>query len=202
MNSVKRIAASATLFVALIATCCRADTIFLTSGAEVNGTIESEDGQIIVIRTRNGSTRSVRKADIDTIVRDAKVAPKAAPIPTPAPVAPVNPIDQTRPIAPRAPTAVAPETVTVAPKASEKPAPEVRIVAAGVNDTKPDAERTGNASNLIPNFPPNSKRMSKRKEQLFLDSLETIKTVSLKLEDTSHETAIADIQSLGSEAMP
>src|SRR4029077_14335464 len=62
----------------LMAACAlRADTVFLTNGVEINGEIVHQDDQTIVVRVASGKTRSIRSADVDTIIRE-KTKPKEA----------------------------------------------------------------------------------------------------------------------------
>lgn len=187
---------------------CRADTIFLTDGREVSGTIVNEDNQTVVIKTTRGTTRSIRRAEIETIVREkAKVVEKAIPKTvdaTNAPVVPVKPgapptsgdIVGSKPIAP-----VTPSETSKTPDAgvSSKEAPSSPIVNAPPTSTRDLATST---ENPMPGFPEGAKRMSSRKEALFRDAMETIKASSKNLEDASRGAAISDIQALGSEAVP
>lgn len=74
----------------------RADTVFLVDGSEINGTITHQDGNTVVVQLPNGTSRSVRRSTIDTIVKEApklalKEQPKVAPrVITPTPSAPVS----------------------------------------------------------------------------------------------------------------
>src|SRR5438034_1223747 len=97
------------LFAALLCGVCTADTIFLNNGVEINGTIVHQDDQTVVIRTNNGKTQSIRKADVDTIIREKpKVAKEEPPIPVP-------------PTAPPAAKPVTIETIKLDPPKSEAP---------------------------------------------------------------------------------
>ena len=83
-----------TLFCAALT--LRADTVFLIDGSEINGTITHQDGNTVVLQMPNGTSRSIRRSTIDTIVKEApKLALKEPPkIPargiTPTPSAPVS----------------------------------------------------------------------------------------------------------------
>lgn len=75
------------LFVAALAACavCRADTVYLTNGGEVDGTIIEDNNTTVAIQRANGSVQSFRKSDVDAVVYEArkpapkKVEPPAAP---------------------------------------------------------------------------------------------------------------------------
>ena len=51
---------------------CHADTVFLTDGTEVNGTIVEENNTTVAVKKANGAIQSFRRADVDTIVYDKK----------------------------------------------------------------------------------------------------------------------------------
>lgn len=55
----------------LLSLACRADTIFLTDGSEVNGTIVQQDSSAVVVKLANGTTRSIRRSTIETIIKEA-----------------------------------------------------------------------------------------------------------------------------------
>ena len=73
---------------------CRADTVFLKNGTEVDGTVTLDSTQTVVIKLRNGGgTRSFRRADVETVVydestraSDSEPQPKDKPPSTPADV--------------------------------------------------------------------------------------------------------------------
>ncbi|MEI6231984.1 MAG: hypothetical protein WCT04_02965 [Planctomycetota bacterium] len=249
---------------ATVATVCHADTVYLLDGREVNGTIINEDQQTVVVKTSRGGNRSIRRTEIDTIVREkiktiAKDEPKApeatrpagtanpviggpssAPlvVPTPgatsknlpnipattpttnvpalptspvgnvpvkAPVVPGDPIRSTapegpitqpgnaaQPRVPSGPQPIIPAPATTAPIA---PTTTAQITA---------ASRDTAASGALPvtNFPEFSKRMSKRKEALFADAMDTIKVAYKNPEDTTRAAALSDIRALGSDVVP
>ena len=52
---------------------CRADTVFLKNGTELDGEVLEDTDAAVVLKQRNGVTRSLRKADVETIVRERKV---------------------------------------------------------------------------------------------------------------------------------
>ncbi len=219
----------------------RADTVFLNDGREINGAVVSDDGKNVVIRTSTGKTLNVRRADIDTIVREKSKAvtkvveePKI-PIPTNPTVpgtppvttkdVPVSPTVQTAPanangqsnppaaagpiLPPKQPstpvTPPAPDTVVLPP--STPPAPPSN---ATPDDLSGPARPSATNPNIagapsgpgIPGFPEFAKRMSKRKEALFLDALEVIKVAYINPESPAYAAAVTDIQGLGSEAIP
>ncbi len=51
---------------------CRADTIFLSDGTEVNGTIVEENNKTVAVKRANGAVQSFRRSDVETIVYDKK----------------------------------------------------------------------------------------------------------------------------------
>ncbi|MCY3022057.1 MAG: hypothetical protein NTW87_23845, partial [Planctomycetota bacterium] len=69
---------------------CRADTVYLTDGSEINGTVIEEDGKTVVVKRPNGSVQSLRRADVDVIVYEAKPAAPAKKAGQPA-AAPATP---------------------------------------------------------------------------------------------------------------
>lgn len=216
------------LFAALICGACLADTVFLTNGVEINGTIIHQDDQIIVIKTVSGKVQSIRKRDVDTVLRDKPKEAAATPAPE-AVVAPVAPVPATPPAAvepPRTPANTKPstepaktdvkiETKTDVPKtdptvtapAKVKPVAPAAVApvapVAPISDFgKPDTAAAGGADNPMPGFPDHSKRMSKRKEALLSDALNTIKNAPPAMDDNVRASAMADIQALGPEVMP
>src|SRR5947208_2957392 len=68
----------------------RADVIYLVDGREVRGDIESQDGNVVVLKLKDGSSRSFRRRDIDTIVREKKVARETPQVPAPPGVDPLK----------------------------------------------------------------------------------------------------------------
>ncbi len=199
---------------------CRADTIFLTDGREINGTITSEDQQTIVIKTTRGVSRSIRRAEIDTVVRDkAKAVVKDEPKSVVGPPPPIGGPAGTKPVAPQ--TGVVPAAAPLT--GATVKLPPIPNTAASVNPATPDAAsdnatspkivavpsaltnpKPGTATGPIPigGFPENSKRMTARKEALFADAMDAIKAGARNLEDASREAAISDIRALGSDAIP
>ena len=65
-----------------------ADTIFLTNGVEIEGTVIENSSQSVVIRLANGQTRSIRRHDIDIINIDPS---NAAPVPVARPAQVIPP---------------------------------------------------------------------------------------------------------------
>lgn len=59
------------LLTTLVAFSSRADTIFLTDGSEVNGTVVQQDSSTVVVKLANGTTRSIRRGSIETIIKDS-----------------------------------------------------------------------------------------------------------------------------------
>ena len=105
------IVASGLLGLALGGSGCRADTIFLKTGVEIEGTVTEDNGNTVVVKETNGTTRSYRKADVDTIVYSPKVSIQAQP--TPPPAAPTTPATPATEVAPRTGTPAVPGTATV-----------------------------------------------------------------------------------------
>jgi hypothetical protein len=71
-----------------------ADTVILTNGSEIEGTVVQDDANAVVIVKADGTRKSIRKADVDAVVREAKPAPAPAPAPEPAkPVEAAKPAD-------------------------------------------------------------------------------------------------------------
>ncbi|HEY3324040.1 MAG TPA: hypothetical protein VGP72_26545 [Planctomycetota bacterium] len=68
-----------------VGVCCRADTIFLKDGSEINGTIIEENSSTIVIKRSTGTIQSFRRADVETVVRESKVAKPAEVLPAEKP---------------------------------------------------------------------------------------------------------------------
>ena len=164
-GSMQRWISSALLCGAAAAGCCRADTIFLTDGREINGTIVNEDQQTVVIKTTRGTNRSVRRAEIDTIVREkAKVAgkevkdePKQPGVPTPAPPpASVSTAPGAKPVvpgpnaSPSAPNTAAPPLTNVAPTTPPPRVPGPPTPITPITPALPDAA----ASTPPPKAPP------------------------------------------------
>ena len=50
----------------------RADTVYLSNGDEIDGTIQEDNGTTVVIKTASGTVRSFRKADVDSVVYERK----------------------------------------------------------------------------------------------------------------------------------
>ena len=210
--------------------CCRADTIFLNDGREVNGTIVNEDPQTVVIKTTRGSTRSIRRSEIETIVREKlkvveKEIPKTLVVTDPAPILPVRPgapntagevvgrkppapVTPVAPVGPQArvknnvssPDGVA-STPAVSPQQVAPPGPPPSNPVVNAPPTS-TRDLASSGENPMPGFPEYSKRMSVRKEALLRDALDTIKVAWKNPEDTTRAGALSDIQALGSEVIP
>jgi len=60
---------------------CWADTIYMSDGTEVNGTVVEENTHTVALKRANGSITSIRRSDIETIVyeKKSKVAEEAPP---------------------------------------------------------------------------------------------------------------------------
>ena len=88
----------------------RADTVFLTNGMEVEGTVTEDGKSVVIIRTHTGSVRTFRRAEVDAVVRDKSTM--AAPPPSPSPVN----VSQ-----PTLPPAVNPEVKSIPDKPADHP---------------------------------------------------------------------------------
>ena len=76
------------LGVALLGLCCGlawgADTVYLTNGAEINGTVVEENAATVVVKRENGALQSFRRADVEAIIRTPATPPAEPPAPAPA----------------------------------------------------------------------------------------------------------------------
>jgi hypothetical protein len=52
---------------------CRADTVFLKNGTELDGEVLEDNGTTVVLKQQNGPARSLRRADVETIVYTRKL---------------------------------------------------------------------------------------------------------------------------------
>ena len=129
---------------ALSGTGARADTVFLKSGAEIEGTVTVDDNNTVVIKQTNGVVRSIRKADVDTIVKSARVNVQAAPEPAPV---------QVIPAAPAAPAVPASPAVPAAPVVPAPGAPIVPVPAPVANPAAPAVPAPNGVAPAAPAVP-------------------------------------------------
>src|ERR1043165_1892743 len=200
-------------------TSSRADTVFLNNGVELNGTIVHQDEQTIVIRTASGKTQSIRRGDVDTIIREkAKVAIKeepAAPVVTgvapatakpvtlePAKADPLKADVLTKPDNTKAET-IKPNSAKLDETKAETLKGAVKLPVTSQDNAPPVATSplappelatradTGAGPPPIEGFPDNAKRMSRRKETLFADALAAVKgSAQRNPEDATREAAV------------
>lgn len=71
----------AMLAAVLVCVACRADTVCLTDGSEVEGTVVEDNANTVVIKRSNGAVQSFRRTDVDAVVYEKKAAPAAVPAP-------------------------------------------------------------------------------------------------------------------------
>ena len=53
---------------------CRADTVFLKSGDEVEGTVVQENDLQVTVKLEGGATRTYRRSDVDSIIKTPRAA--------------------------------------------------------------------------------------------------------------------------------
>lgn len=110
--------AAISLTVAFCGATAFADTVFLKSGIEVEGTVTEETRDTVQIRTSSGGMRSFRRSDVDAVVRDASNrAPAGAALP-PVHVPEVKAPPVVQPVIPSTPPAASPEPSGEAPESS------------------------------------------------------------------------------------
>lgn len=192
------------LLCACVAPVCRADTVYLVDGTEINGTIVQQDSSTVVVKLANGTTRSIRRGQVDTIVKDApkpaaREFPKSEPI-TPVGISPPAKLTpSSAPVTPTTGTTVEPKLTT--PPITDKdkvPATDKPAVTPTEETAKTETKPGDLGPNPMPNFPENSKRMSKRKESLLRDALDAVKGN----DEAAREAATSDMQGLGAEVVP
>ncbi|MFH0939673.1 MAG: hypothetical protein V1899_10400 [Planctomycetota bacterium] len=172
----------------LSATYC-ADTVFLTNGVEIEGTVLEESTSTVVIKLRNGVNYSLRRIDVDTIVYEIKAAPKAS-----APVGKseikIQPAksDNKIPSAAKSDDKKVNETKTNDSK-TKKDDKETNVKK-DEDDWSPPPELAG--------FPDKAKRMDKVKESIFMSALEKL----ANNDETVRRAAQDEIIALGAESLP
>ncbi|HLX63401.1 MAG TPA: hypothetical protein VKX17_19175, partial [Planctomycetota bacterium] len=161
-------------------------------------------------RTANGKTQSIRRRDVDTIIKDKPKEAVAETPATPAPESTTPPATE----AAKAPGAVKPandklikepEPRSETPKADLAGRPPFKAGTPPPTTPGPDFTKSDTAAAGEPpmsGFPEHAKRMSKRKEALLADALNTIKSAPNAADDNVRASAMADIQALGPEVMP
>jgi len=204
---------------------CRADTVFLTDGTEVNGTIVEENNTTVAVKKANGAIQSFRRADVDTIVYDKKKDLEAAEAKEKTPLITVPKPPEKKPEV--AGTETKPATGTAdAPKTGDKPAakpgteaasgetPKVDPAKAGKGDEKPSPDKPDSKKEEaskkedekdkwsppagLAGFPDHAKRMPKDKEDLFIANLERMTSTDPGV----RAGARAVVAQLGPDALP
>ena len=171
---------------------CRADTVFLNTGEQIEGTVLVNDRTGVVIKTAGGKVISFRRADVDVVVKEEKkaaapappaVLPKAALAPTAPPTKAAESADKTVEADQRVPADGATAAGAVP-------------VAANASDTT--QEEAGSVPPNLPGFPDHAKRLDKVKEARFMALLEKMTST-----DESVRTGAADeVASLGEGVLP
>ena len=201
---------------------CYADTVYLSDGTEIDGTILEEKGDHVVIRSTGGTLQSIKKSRVEAVVREPKVeAPKPPPVaevkPAPAEAAPavVKPTEaKTAAAADAKPTAPAdakpveskPADAADAKPAAPKPADPPAEAKPDEKAAKPVKEGGDDLAKKdgwtpppgLPGFPEKAKRMSKDKEEKFMAALERMATV----DEAQRGAAKNEIAAMGTDALP
>lgn len=128
---------------------CRADTVFLTDGTEINGTIIEENSTTIAVKRANGSIQSFRRADVDSIVYAKKKSEEVAEAKKEAPPAAATKPAEKKPEAAAAETKPTPEKTPANASETPKSGDNAEVKAAG-SETK---TVTGEAPKADPSKP-------------------------------------------------
>ena len=200
---------------------CKADTVYLSSGREIDGTILDEDDSAVVVKRSDGTTQSFRRADVDSVVYEKKGSGKKTVVVTGKPrtdaktdtkidAKPDALKENTKPDAHKEdtkPDAHKEDTKPDAHKEATKPD-------AHKEDTKPDANKEDTKTNVeisvndsqaeadskpaFTNFPSHAKRMDKDKEGLFKSALEKLASKDEAIRLTGKD----EIDGLGLSVLP
>ncbi len=181
----------------------RADTIYLNDGTEINGTIVEESDNIVVVRRKNGTLQSYRRADVETVLHDgaarAKPAISAMPREEPKPAETKDKAD-----ADKKDSAIG-KTTPEPTKNSTEPGKAGAETAAKDGDTKKDADTKDDAEKDdwspppgLTGFPNHAKRMSPDKEKQFKALLESLSST----DDAVRRAVRQEIVSMGAEVLP
>ena len=125
----------------------KADTVYLSNGDEINGTILEDNGTTVVVKTANGAVRSFRKADVDSVVYERRGRPT-----------PTNTSTNTNP------NGTKPETGTAKTTTTDSKDPAVAKT----------SDDNWTAPPNLTGFPDHAKRMDKAKEKVFMYALEKL----------------------------
>ncbi len=203
---------------------CRADTVFLTDGSEINGTIVEENNNTVAVKRANGSIQSFRRGDVDTIVYDKKKkdeekeAPVAAKPSAETSKAEVKPALKPVPAdtaKPEVKPEIKNEPATAEASKTEPAKTDEKKTADAPGDTKKEEGKKGETAEKtekpdkdkkeewtappgLQGFPKDAKRMPKDKEEKFMAALERLATV----DPNARAAAKNEIAGLGPEALP
>lgn len=161
---------------------CRADTVYLSNGTEVNGTVVEDNGTTVVVKLPGGALRSYRKSDVDAVVYDKKAARGAEPA--------------ARVAAETEPAAVVPGQVESGDAKKKEGEGEAKG-AEGAKDAKDEKDKWTPPPGL-PGFPKNAQRMEENKERQFMGLLKDLEDP----DSTTRESAKAGMQGLGNGVLP
>ncbi len=223
MSATRHFWNASVLLASVAAACCwpcRADTVYLKNGNEVEGTVLEDNNNTVVIKQRNGVSRSFRRTDVDTVVYDRRITTQpAAPSESPRADGPASK-------APAAEVKPTPES-KLDPKANPKSDPKVDAKAANVKPgVKPDdkapvaldeakkaddktAQESGKGAKEnkeeewvappgLPGFPKKAKRLGKLKEDAFMAALEKL----AGKDEAVRRAAKDEIAELGADVLP
>jgi len=105
-----------------------ADTVYLSDGTEIGGTIIEDNSNVVVVKRPNGTVQSFRKGNVDAVVYDSTQRPvsrgiaQAEPAPVPGPKLATPPVaTPATPATPTAPVATAPAATTPTPPTAVQP---------------------------------------------------------------------------------
>jgi len=123
----------------------RADTVFLTNGTQIDGTVTEDNDNTVSIKKANGRVQSFRRADVDTVVYEVK--PAAAP---------------------------KPETAVEKEKKEDATDEDAKKEEKDKKEDKDKKKEEWTPPPGLPAFPKLAKRMDKAKEEQFMTELENL----------------------------